>query len=147
MSALKIGFIGLGRMGRPMVSNLQRKGFATLSFDVNPQAVAALAALGGVGATSVKEVARQSNIIFTTLAASPEVRSVVIDGIVPSGKPGTFVADMSTIDPLLTDEVAAAIQPLGLVSSMHQSAGWLLMRTVANACLYGRGVGPTISSV
>lgn len=65
MSAIKIGFIGLGRMGRPMASNLQRKGFATLSFDVNPQAVVALTALGGQAADSIKEVVRQSDIIFT----------------------------------------------------------------------------------
>jgi 4-hydroxybutyrate dehydrogenase/sulfolactaldehyde 3-reductase len=114
MSAIKIGFIGLGRMGRPMASNLQRKGFATLSYDINPQTVAALTALGGVGAASVKEVARGSDVIFTMLPASLEVRSVVLDGIVPNSKAGALVVDMSTIDPLTTDEVAGVVEAAGL---------------------------------
>lgn len=114
MSTSKIGFIGLGRMGRPMASNLQRKGFSTLSFDVNSQSIVALTAIGGRGADSVMDVARESDVVFTMLPASPEVRSVVLDGVVPNARPGTLVVDMSTIDPLVTDEVAAAVEAAGL---------------------------------
>src|SRR5674476_555860 len=87
MSTSKIGFIGLGRMGRPMASNLQRKGFSTLSFDVNSQSIVALTAIGGRGADSVMDVARESVVVFTMLPASPEVRSVVLDGV---GLPGNI---------------------------------------------------------
>jgi 4-hydroxybutyrate dehydrogenase/sulfolactaldehyde 3-reductase len=97
-----------------MASNLQRKGFATLSFDINPEPIAALTKLGGVGARSAEEVARGSEIIFTMLPASPEVRSVVLNSVVPNSKPGTLIVDMSTIDPLTTDEVAAAVKAAGL---------------------------------
>jgi 4-hydroxybutyrate dehydrogenase / sulfolactaldehyde 3-reductase len=100
MSPPRTGFIGLGRMGRPMASNLQRKGFATLSFDINPEPVAALIKLGGEGARSAEEVARRSDVIFTMLPASPEVRSVVLGSVLPNSKPGTLIVDMSTIDPL-----------------------------------------------
>jgi 4-hydroxybutyrate dehydrogenase/sulfolactaldehyde 3-reductase len=114
MSPSRIGFIGLGRMGRPMASNLQTKGFATLSFDINPEPVAALTKLGGVGARSAEEVARGSDFIFTMLPASQEVRSVVLGSILPNSKPGTLIVDMSTIDPLTTDEIAAAVTAAGL---------------------------------
>lgn len=113
MSIKTIGFIGLGRMGRPMASNMQRKGFATLSYDVNPQAGAALVALGGRAASSIAEVAREADVVFTMLPAHPEVRAVVLDGIVPNARPGTLIVDMSTIDPVATDEIAAAVAAAG----------------------------------
>jgi 4-hydroxybutyrate dehydrogenase/sulfolactaldehyde 3-reductase len=69
------------------------------------------------------------------LAASPEVRSVVIDGIVPSSKPGTFVVDMSTIDPLVTDEVAAAIQAAGL-GFIDAPVGRLATHADRGECLF-----------
>jgi 4-hydroxybutyrate dehydrogenase / sulfolactaldehyde 3-reductase len=97
-----------------MASNLQTKGFATLSFDINPEPVAALTKLGGVGARSAEEVARGSDFIFTMLPASQEVRSVVLGSILPNSKPGTLIVDMSTIDPLTTDEIAAAVTAAGL---------------------------------
>ena len=129
MTTPKIGFIGLGRMGRPMASNLQRNGFATLSYDVNPQGIAALVALGGRAAGSIAEVARESDIVFTMLPAHPEVRAVVLDGIVPHARPGTLVVDMSTIDPLATDEVAAAVRRRrsygqGATKYDHIDTGW-----------------------
>ena len=101
-------------MGRPMASNLQRKGFATLSFDINPEPVAALIKLGGEGARSAEEVARRSDVIFTMLPASPEVRSVVLGSVLPNSKPGALIVDMSTIDSLTTDEIAAAVTAVGL---------------------------------
>ncbi len=88
-----------------------------------------------MGAISGKDVARQSNIIFTMLPASPEVRSVVIHGIVPSSKPGTFVVDMSTIDPLVTDEVAAAIQAAGL-GFIDAPVGRLATHADRGECLF-----------
>ena len=69
-----VGFIGLGRMGRPMASNLQRKGFATLVHDLNPDGVAVVTALGGRAAGSAAEVAAGADIVFTMLPASAEVR-------------------------------------------------------------------------
>ncbi len=109
-----IGFIGLGRMGLAMASNLQRKGFSVLGFDLNMEAVAALAAIGGAKGGSIAEVAQGSQIIFTMLPASPEVRTVLLDGILPHAAKGTLVVDMSTIDPMTTDEVAGELQAAGL---------------------------------
>jgi 4-hydroxybutyrate dehydrogenase/sulfolactaldehyde 3-reductase len=141
MSTLKIGFIGLGRMGRPMASNMQRKGFATLSFDVNPQAGAALVALGGRVATSIAEVARESDVVFTMLPAHPEVRAVVLDGIVPNARPGTLVVDMSTIDPVATDEVATAVAAAGL-GFVDAPVGRLAAHADRGECLFMVGASP-----
>lgn len=141
MSIKTIGFIGLGRMGRPMASNMQRKGFATLSYDVNPQASAALVALGGRAATSIAEVAREADIVFTMLPAHPEVRAVVLDGIVPNAKPGTLVVDMSTIDPVATDEIAAAVSAAGL-AFVDAPVGRLATHADRGECLFMVGATP-----
>ena len=66
-----IGFIGLGNMGRPMASNLCRKGFELLVYDINPQAVAALCDLGARIASSVAEIAKTCDILITMLPNSP----------------------------------------------------------------------------
>jgi len=105
-----VGFIGLGRMGRPMASNLCRKGFELIVHDVNPEPVRALAALGARPAAGVNEVASGSDIVLTMLPNSSIVEEVVAGGggVLATARPGTLVVDMSTIDPLVTDRLAAA---------------------------------------
>mgnify|MGYP002682861916 CR=1 FL=1 len=63
----KVGFIGLGRMGRPMASNLCRRGFRLTVNDINPEAVAELELLQAGSAATVAEVAQKSDIIVTML--------------------------------------------------------------------------------
>jgi len=141
-----VGFIGLGRMGRPMASNLQRKGFATLVHDLNPEGVAALASVGGRAAGSAAEVAAGADIVFTMLPASAEVRAVVLGEVMPHARPGAIVVDMSTIDPLATDEVAAALEahgfgfvdaPVGRLAS-HADRGESLFMVGASDEAFGR---------
>ena len=111
-----IGFIGLGRMGRPMASNLCRKGFRLLVNDIDPAAVQELEALQARGAASVAEVASQSDIVVTMLPNSAVVRDVGgrADGVLASLKPGTGVMDMSTVSPETSDEIAARAQARGI---------------------------------
>ena len=106
-----IGFIGLGRMGRPMASNLCRKGLRLVVHDVNPAPVADLAALGARAGASAAGVAAAADIVFTMLPDSTVGRG----GGRRAGRrrlaharPGTTIVDMSTIDPLVTDRLAAA---------------------------------------
>jgi 4-hydroxybutyrate dehydrogenase/sulfolactaldehyde 3-reductase len=68
-----IGFIGLGRMGRPMASNLARKGFQLVVHDVNPEPVRALEKLGARRANGAAGVAQASEIVITMLPSSIEV--------------------------------------------------------------------------
>ena len=111
----KIGFIGLGRMGKGMASNLQRKGFALMVLDINPAPVAELVALGAQAAQGVAQIARECGIVITMLPTAVEVEQVALgaDGVFAHAQPGTLLMDMSTIDPLATDRLSAAAQAKG----------------------------------
>jgi len=116
-----IGFVGLGRMGRPMASNLCRKGFRLVVHDVNRDAVDELASLQARPAESAGEVAAQSDVIVTMLPNSAIVEQVVAGpgGVLEHAKPGSVIMDMSTIDPLVTDALAkqAAAKGIGYVDA------------------------------
>lgn len=116
----KIGFIGLGRMGKSMAANLQKKGFALQVTDLNATAVTDLVAMGAEAA-SVADMARNCSIIITMLPSSVEVEAIALaaDGIFANAQPGTILMDMSTIDPLATDRLAkaAAARSLSVVDA------------------------------
>ena len=116
----KIGFIGLGRMGKSMAANLVKKGFALVVNDLNHTAVNDLVAMGAETA-SVADLARNCRIVVTMLPSSVEVEKLAYadDGIFAHAQPGTILMDMSTIDPLATDRLAqrAAAQGLHMVDA------------------------------
>jgi 4-hydroxybutyrate dehydrogenase / sulfolactaldehyde 3-reductase len=111
----RIGFIGLGRMGRPMASNLQRKGFPLVVFDINPAPIGDLVQLGACAAAGPAALASASDIVVTMLPDSASVDDVVLgaEGVLAHMRPGCLVMDMSTIDPLLTDRMTAAAAAKG----------------------------------
>jgi 4-hydroxybutyrate dehydrogenase/sulfolactaldehyde 3-reductase len=111
-----IGFVGLGRMGRPMASNLCRKGFRLIVHDINRDAVAELELLQAKGAESVAEVARSAGIVVTMLPNSAVVDEVVIGpaGVLSNAKPGSLIMDMSTVSPEVTDAMAAQAKERGI---------------------------------
>lgn len=110
------GFVGLGRMGLPMASNLCRKGFRLIAHDINRDAVNALEKLQARAAGSVAEVAEASGIIVTMLPNSAIVDNVVTGsgGILDHARPGSLIMDMSTIDPQTTDLLARKAVEKGL---------------------------------
>jgi len=112
----RIGFIGLGRMGRPMASNLSRKGFQLLVYDVDPEPMRVLAALGAQPVGSAAEAIRGSAILVTMLPSSVEVEATVLgpEGLLALGRPGQLLLDMSTIDPAATERIAAALEARGI---------------------------------
>jgi 4-hydroxybutyrate dehydrogenase/sulfolactaldehyde 3-reductase len=112
----RIGFIGLGNMGRPMAANLARKGARPAVHDVNGEPVAALRQLGATAAASAADVAAASDVIFTMLPTTAVVEEVVggADGLIARAAPGAVIVDMSTIDPLVTDRLAAAAAARGI---------------------------------
>lgn len=111
-----IGFIGLGRMGRPMAANLRKKGFALVVHDISTDAVRALEALGARAGNGAAGVAQASDIVITMLPSSVEVEATVLgpDGVLANGRAGQIIMDMSTVEPRTTDEIAAAAQARGL---------------------------------
>jgi 4-hydroxybutyrate dehydrogenase/sulfolactaldehyde 3-reductase len=112
----RIGFVGLGRMGRPMASNLVRKGFRLSVYDINPAAVRALQEVGAKPANGVPSVVEGSDVIVTMLPSGIEVDAIAAgaDGIFAHARAGQLVMDMSTIEPRTTDKLAAEAAKRGL---------------------------------
>ena len=111
---LKVGYIGLGLMGRSMAHNILKAGFPLVVHNRSRTVVAELVAAGASEAWSPKEVASQVDIVFTNLPDSPDVEAVAIgkDGIIEGAHPGLVFIDNSTIKPatarLLYQELAIA---------------------------------------
>ncbi|CAI0929657.1 2-hydroxy-3-oxopropionate reductase [Serratia ficaria] len=108
---MKIGFIGLGIMGKPMSKNLLKAGYSLVVLNHHADTTAELAALGATAADTPKAVAAQSDILITMLPNSPQVRQVALgeNGIIEGGKPGLVLIDMSSIAPLASREISAAL--------------------------------------
>jgi len=113
---MKIGFIGLGIMGRPMAKNLLKAGYALTVYDKFAK-FDDLVALGAKAGASNKDVAAQSDLVITMLPNSPNVREAVLgkDGVADGAKPGTIVVDMSSIAPAAAQEICAALKEKGIV--------------------------------
>lgn len=113
---MKIGFIGLGIMGKPMSKNLLKAGYELVVLDRNAAAVEELTALGATVAANPKEVAEQVDVIITMLPNSPQVKEVVLgdNGIIEGAKPGTTVIDMSSIAPLVSREIGEKLAEKGI---------------------------------
>lgn len=113
---MKIGFIGLGIMGRPMAKNLVKAGHQLVVFDFNKEAVEDLVSCGAAAAGSSKEVAEQTSVIITMVPNSPHVRAAVLgeNGVVEGAKPGTVVIDMSSIDPTESKAIGAELAKHGI---------------------------------
>jgi 4-hydroxybutyrate dehydrogenase/sulfolactaldehyde 3-reductase len=140
-----LGFIGLGNMGRPMASNLCRKGFSVVVHDINPAPVAQLKSLGATVAASAGEVADASDIIFTMLPDSAAVVAVVAgpDGLIARGRKGATIVDMSTIDPNVTDRLATAAAERGL-SFADAPVGRLASHAERGESLFMVGAEPAV---
>lgn len=97
----KIGFIGLGIMGRPMAKNMLKKGSKLMVFDIDKNAVAELEKLGAIG-SSLKEIGENCDFIFTILPNGKIVEDTLFkkDGISENIKAGSVVIDMSSVTPV-----------------------------------------------
>ncbi|MDR3592322.1 MAG: 2-hydroxy-3-oxopropionate reductase [Negativicutes bacterium] len=112
---MKIGFIGLGIMGKPMSKNLLKAGYELVVCDVVKAAVDEVVAAGAKAVATPREVAQQAEIVITMLPNSPHVKQVVLgeNGVIEGVKPGSIVVDMSSIAPLVSREVAAKLAEKG----------------------------------
>jgi len=112
----RVGFIGLGIMGRPMAKNLLKAGFPLVVFSRSKGSVAELVKEGALSADLSKGVAERAEVIITMLPDSPEVKEVVLGegGVIQGVKPGAVVIDMSSINPLVTQEIARTLDVKGV---------------------------------
>lgn len=108
---MRIGFIGLGIMGKPMARNLRKQGYDLTVYDISPSCVEELAAEGMAAAPSCREVAENSEVIITMLPNSPHVLEAVFgkDGACEGVKPGALLIDMSSINPMVSKDIAARL--------------------------------------
>lgn len=113
---MKIGFVGLGIMGKPMSKNLLKAGYDLLVYDIVTAAVEEVVAAGAKSAPSPKAVAEQCDFIITMLPNSPHVKTVVCgdNGILEGAKPGTLIVDMSSIAPLASQEIYECCKAKGV---------------------------------
>lgn len=104
---MRIGFIGLGIMGKPMVKNLLKAGHEVIAYDILKENVAKAVEMGAAGAKSSRDVAEQCSLIITMLPNSPHVKAVIMgkDGVLEGAKEGTILIDMSSIAPLASKEI------------------------------------------
>jgi len=112
----KLGFIGLGNMGKGMALNLARAGYPLTVHDIRPEPVQELVQAGAKAAGAPREVAENSEIVITMVTSSPHVEQIMFgpDGVLAGLKKGNIIIDMSTIDPIVTRKVAAAATEKGI---------------------------------
>lgn len=105
----KIGFIGLGIMGKPMAENLIKAGYSLCVHDIVQEPVKELTSLGAIKGKSAKDISEKSEVVITMLPTSVEVKEVYLkdDGILMGLKEGGTAIDMSTIEPMISQEIAA----------------------------------------
>lgn len=112
---MKIGFIGLGIMGKPMAKNILKAGYDLTVNNRSQPAVAELVAAGAKHAENL-EIGATCDMVFTMLPNSPQVRSVVLGegGLAQAMRPGSVLIDSSSINPLASKEIAAALSAKGV---------------------------------
>ena len=112
----KIGFIGLGIMGRPMVKNLLKAGHQVTVYDIMPAGMDDVAAAGAQKGSSPKDVAGKTDIIITMVPDGPEVEQAVLgpNGVLEGARKGSTVIDMSSISPMVSQKVGAALEAKGI---------------------------------
>jgi 3-hydroxyisobutyrate dehydrogenase len=112
----RIGFVGLGIMGKPMARNLLKADYPLTVYSRQCAAVEALMADGASGAQSAREAAEQADVIIIIVTDTPDVRQVILgpEGILEGIQPGKVIIDMSTISPTATREIAQAAEAKGV---------------------------------
>jgi 3-hydroxyisobutyrate dehydrogenase-like beta-hydroxyacid dehydrogenase len=135
----RLGFIGLGIMGKPMATHLLKAGYTLTVFNRSKAGVNEMVALGATAAESPREVAERSDVVMTNLPDSPDVESVVIGraeggnlkpetpklnpqvssltphpSVLAGARPDSIIIDFSTISPTVSRQIAAALEKEGV---------------------------------
>jgi 2-hydroxy-3-oxopropionate reductase len=116
--AMRVGYIGLGLMGKPMARNLLKAGYPLTVHNRSRASVEELAAEGAQAATSPREVAQASDVVFTNLPDSPDVEQVVLgpEGVLEGAEPSMIYVDNSTIKPETARKLAAELEKKGILA-------------------------------
>ena len=111
-----VGFVGLGIMGRPMLNNLLKAGHTVVAYGRNAAKLDACVSDGAQRGASNSDVGARASIVITMLPDGPDVEEVVLgaNGILAGSKPGSVIVDMSSINPLVSQQIAAACAAKGV---------------------------------
>ena len=145
----KIGFIGLGQMGKWMALNLVKAGFEVWVQDIDPQAVAFVKDQGARSAKTPSEIAAQTEWIFLSLPNTEIVETVILgkDGIIQGGKPGVIVVDLSTIGYLATLEINKKLNAKGILFADAPVSGMEARAQEANLTIMFGGDEPILEKL
>lgn len=113
---LKVGYIGLGLMGKPIATNILKAGYPLVVHNRSRKAVQEMEKLGAAPAESPAEIAHKVDVIFTNLPDSPDVELVALgkDGILEGAHEGLIFVDNSTIKPATAKKIAGELEHLGI---------------------------------
>jgi 3-hydroxyisobutyrate dehydrogenase len=108
----KIGFIGVGTMGKPMALNLMKAGYELAVYDINPKPLKEFQEKGATVGQSIREVAIRSEVVITMVPNSGDVEDVILkeNGAIEGLKSGSTVIDMSTIDPSVSRKISKILR-------------------------------------
>ena len=133
----KVGFIGLGTMGKGMAYNIQQAGFELIVYDIDEEACGMFVLAGGKSAASPREVAEMSEVVITMLPDVPQVEEVYLgeNGLLKGAKAGLYLIDSSTIDPNCSQRISKVAADAGVImfdapvggSPMEAATGNLVM--------------------
>ena len=114
--ARKIGFVGLGIMGKPMAKNLLKATHSLVVYDIIPTGMDEVVAAGAEKGSSPKDVASRTDLVITMVPDGPEVEQAVLgsNGVLEGARKGTIVVDMSSISPMVSQKVGAACEAQGV---------------------------------
>ncbi|MFW6195097.1 MAG: 2-hydroxy-3-oxopropionate reductase [Chloroflexota bacterium] len=112
----RVGFVGLGIMGKPMARNLVNEGYEVTVYDLNSEPVEELVTDGAKMASSPASVAENSDLTITMVPNSPHSQAAILgqDGVLSGASRGHLVVDMSSIAPLVSQDIAKACQDAGV---------------------------------
>ena len=112
----RLGFIGLGIMGKPMCKNLIDAGYPVTVWNRSRPGIDECVGYGAVAGSSAKDVAEKSDVVITMVTASADVEEVVLGarGILEGARPGMVLIDMTTISPKVTKEIATELNGKGV---------------------------------
>ncbi len=113
--AMRLGFVGLGIMGRPMALNLCKAGHAVWVYGRRAATMKPLADAGATACSSPQDVATNADIVFICVSDTPDVEQVILGdgGVIHGVRPGSVVVDMSTISPAATRAFASELKKRG----------------------------------
>lgn len=123
--ATHVGFIGLGNMGKPIAINLAKAGFDLMVYDLRPEPMQELAALGAKCARSAHEIGKHAEIIELVVVDDAQVEALTIEegGVLGNARPGTVIAIHSTVHPRTVRKVAALAEAKGVTVIDAQVSG------------------------